>query len=591
MIRWHKSLSIAVWGWGHCPICLGRVNKSNSQSLNHTFSLQLTVTANAMDRQLLKRTFPTHNVIPASLDLRFIDEGFRTDHEAGLGNLGCDNPWIPTFGWNSVQKLKDPVRQSTDPVNPLFRWFLPLWVGHSNSEAAERGRARCQDMPSCQGQYGFMLDYADENLRADPEIVKATVRQTGIALQFAAEETEAFWTNSLRHCSSNSRRALARGHAQRSRNRPGSSEAPCFGAVFVASFSWRRQNGLALEFASSALRQNREVVLVAVCQDSCTTGWCDGGDTFYWIPFAWLEYRCWVPIEAPFRAWNTSNYFQWDGHLGVATCPFKNKTINTFFRRFSPNVLKALQTSSSCFLQERKQSLGVFAGRVPSIIPSSSCGVWIALLASGNATSNRHREAQVKWNAGHLIEEHHINHQTTTSQAVQQRNWSNCCNSTADKSYIKPKPIGFEASYRSESKQKQCISTEDDWAKWEHQIEGAQLCQLSSGRAQIWSISSFALPIRFSQDGSALPLAAEELRADREAEKLLVEVVTVSFDFPSGDFWHFSHMRLFVLYPPVRDVLRSGGPGGREEERCDAGASTRKIGRKLQNWFIDRNYT
>ena len=47
-----------------------------------------------------------------------------------------------------------------------------------------------------------MLEHADASLRADPEIVKATVRQTGIALQFAAEDIAATQLMSLTSCHS-----------------------------------------------------------------------------------------------------------------------------------------------------------------------------------------------------------------------------------------------------------------------------------------------------------------------------------------------------------------------------------------------------
>ncbi|CAE7198334.1 unnamed protein product [Symbiodinium microadriaticum] len=70
------------------------------------------------------------------------------------------------------------------------------------------------------GQYGFMLEHAGDVLRADKQVVLATVRQTGIALQFASEEMCA--------------------------DRDVVMEAV-------------RQNGLALEFACEKLRADREL--------------------------------------------------------------------------------------------------------------------------------------------------------------------------------------------------------------------------------------------------------------------------------------------------------------------------------------------
>ncbi|CAE7692290.1 unnamed protein product [Symbiodinium sp. CCMP2456] len=73
-----------------------------------------------------------------------------------------------------------------------------------------------------------MLEHADDVLRADKQVVLATVRQTGIALQCASEEM-------------------------------------CADREVVVEAV--RQNGLALEFACEKLRADRELVRTACCQD------------------------------------------------------------------------------------------------------------------------------------------------------------------------------------------------------------------------------------------------------------------------------------------------------------------------------------
>ena len=85
----------------------------------------------------------------------------------------------PQRSWNAVAMTL--IRLMFYPVYPLalrlrdaYRRFFGSLQYPSNE---------------MQGQYGFMLGHAGDALRADKQVVLATVRQTGIALQCAAKET------------------------------------------------------------------------------------------------------------------------------------------------------------------------------------------------------------------------------------------------------------------------------------------------------------------------------------------------------------------------------------------------------------------
>ena len=117
-----------------------------------------------------------------------------------------------------------------------------------------------------------MLEHAGDALRADKQVVLATVRQTGIALQCASEEIcRASGVTRLIALTSDTWR---RGAAQEMcADREVVMEAvrhprvaSCVGVESEVMLRCR-QNGLALEFACEKLRADRELVRTAVCQE------------------------------------------------------------------------------------------------------------------------------------------------------------------------------------------------------------------------------------------------------------------------------------------------------------------------------------